>query len=150
MPGERINKRSHKHNLIMKTFRKLTGMILAFLILAVTTSCSDDKDNDKDTPSEGLIGTWVEKTSVMPFTLVLKSDNTGYITFDTSSRAVLTDYFDWSETTYNGEPVLNVIHTKGDVIIESVINPYVLAGNELIIISSIMESTTQWNFTRKK
>lgn len=134
----------------MKTLRKIAGLLIVMVMMAVaTSSCSDDDDDDKTT-KDTLVGTWVEKSSTMPFTLVLKSDHTGTMSYDTSSRALLTDHFNWSTNDSGGESYLNIIHTSGDVIFEKVVNPYVLAGNELIVILTFNGSTYQANFTRKK
>ncbi|MDE6126580.1 MAG: hypothetical protein K2G30_06460 [Muribaculaceae bacterium] len=132
----------------MKTLRKIAGLLIVMVMMAVSTSSCSDDDDDK-TPSDTLVGTWVEKSSTMPFTLVLKSDHTGTISYDTSSRALLTDHFNWSTNDSGSECYLNIIHTSGDVIFENVVNPYVLAGNELIVIMSLDGYSYQANFTRK-
>lgn len=105
------------------------------LVFVLLTSACGDKD-EPPTPSNPLVGTWTEiHVSQMPFTLVLNSDNTGTISYDTSSRALMTDRFNWSvQESSNGTSYMNIVHTGGDLIIHSVVNQYVLAGNSLILL----------------
>lgn len=132
-------------------------MMLVIVFASVTfTSCSDDDDDDvvtpvEDTskPSDPLVGTWVEKTSTMPFTLVLMENKTGYLSYDTTSRALLTDHFSWSTTESGGMTYINMIHTGGDNIIYSVVNRYVLAGDELILVFEVNGIDYQANFQRR-
>lgn len=137
-------------------------MLFACLAMSVTfTSCGDD-DDDEPKPAESgtsattntLVGTWVEKdVETMPFTLVLNSDHTGYMSYDTSARALLTDRFNWSTTEADGNTYLNIIHTSGDSFIYSIKNQYILAGNELILGfyygNSSSNSFYQANFKRR-
>lgn len=132
----------------MKTFLKLAGVFCVMVFMAITvSSCGDDDDKEF---TETIVGTWVEKDTTMPFTMILNADHTGSISYDTSSRALLTDNFNWSTSVASdGTNQLNVIHTSGDLIIESVVNNYVLAGNELIFIFKFDGSTYRADFTRR-
>lgn len=116
------------------------------LMMAVSfASCEKEKEE-----RDPLVGTWVEKTTIMPYTLELRGDYTGSLSYDTSARALLTDNFNWSATSAGGENYLNVIHTGGDLLIYKVLNPYVLAGNELIVILTDSDGDSyQVNFRRK-
>lgn len=132
----------------MKAFLKLAGVFFVMVFMAVTvSSCGDDDDEEF---TETIVGTWVEKDSKMPFTMILNADHTGTISYDTSSRALLTDHFNWSTSVAsNGANLMNVIHTSGDIIIESVVNEYVLAGNELIMIFDYDDQTYRADFSRR-
>ncbi len=131
----------------MKAFLKLAGVFFVIVFMAAAvSSCGDDDEEFTET----IVGTWVEKNSKMPFTMVLNADHTGTISYDTSSRALLTDHFNWSTSVAaDGAHLLNVIHTSGDVIIGSVVNEYVLAGNELILIFDLGDQTYRADFTRR-
>lgn len=114
---------------------------------ATVSSCSDDDDVEL---TETIVGTWVEKDTKMPFTLILNGDHTGSISIDTSARALLTDHFNWSTSvSSDGTNVLNVIHSSGDVIIRSIVNQYVLAGNELILLFDFGGDTYRGDFSRR-
>lgn len=131
----------------MKAYLKLAGVFFVMIFMAVSfTSCGDDDDEF----TESLVGTWIEKTDSMPFTLVLNADHTGYISYDTSSRALLTDHFNWStKDGSDGTSQLNIIHTSGDIIFESVQNRYILAGNELILIFTFKDTSIRADFKRQ-
>ncbi|MEZ3589462.1 MAG: hypothetical protein K1V84_00300 [Muribaculaceae bacterium] len=133
-----------------KLIKKSLLLFVTVLLSVAAASCSKDKDDEPgtstDTSTDPLVGTWVEKNSSMPYTLILNADHTGTISFDTSSRALLTDHFNWSTVTSDGSTYLNTIHTSGDVIFENVQNLYVLAGNELIVLIN----GYQINFTRAR
>ncbi len=138
----------------MKQTFKLLSMLLAVFAMNFTfTSCGDDDEPTSDTEfKETIVGTWVEKDSDIPFTLILNADHTGSISYDTSSRALMTDRFTWStSTTSSGVNILNTIHTSGDLIFRSVQNQYVLAGNELILLFDFGTDgvSYQANFTRR-
>lgn len=133
-----------------KLIKKSLLLFVTVLLSVAAASCSKDKDDEPnapaDTSTDPLVGTWVEKSTFMPYTLVLNADHTGTISYDTSSRALITDHFNWSTVTSEGSTYLNIIHTSGDVIFENVQNLYVLAGNELVVLID----DSQVNFTRAR
>lgn len=133
----------------MKTIRKISGIVLMVVVMLSTAACSSD-DKEDVAPSNQLVGTWVESdVSYAPFTLILNKDNTGSLSYDTNSRALLTDHFSWSTSQSDGYTYLNIVHTSGDLIVNSVVNQYVLAGNSLVILFNIQGERYQANFVRK-
>ncbi|MDE7396795.1 MAG: hypothetical protein K2M98_03615, partial [Muribaculum sp.] len=108
-------------NKMKKSIKFFSTLVLVVLATLSFSSCSD-KDDDPS-PSKSIVGTWIYSSaddsdgSFDDYTLVFKSNNTGYIINEYGTRASASEQmnFDWSlTTTSDGTYRLSVIYKSGD------------------------------------